>query len=121
MNAFIVAHRDRFGVQPLCRVLLTAPSRYYAAHSRPPSARAVPDERPKKEIARIYQDNSHCYAARTIYHQLRRENLPVSAAPSSGVSRASPGWSAAQRGVIRCAETAVADVFAGAMGMAAPE
>ncbi|MEZ0075476.1 hypothetical protein ABH927_004846 [Planotetraspora sp. GP83] len=38
VNAFIDAHRDAFGVEPICRVLEHAPSTYYAARSRPPSA-----------------------------------------------------------------------------------
>jgi putative transposase len=47
--AFIDDHRARFGVEPICRVLTQhdvkiAPSTYYAAKSRPPSARAVRDE-----------------------------------------------------------------------------
>ncbi|TDD27333.1 IS3 family transposase [Nonomuraea terrae] len=77
MNAFIDAHRDRFGVAPICRALQVAPSTYYAARNRPPSVRAVRDEHLKTEIARIYQDNYSCYGARKIYHQLRREGLPV--------------------------------------------
>ncbi|GLW07230.1 putative transposase for insertion sequence element IS986/IS6110 [Microtetraspora sp. NBRC 13810] len=77
MNAFIDAHRDRFGVAPICRVLQVAPSTYYAARNRPPSARAVRDEHLKTEITRIYQDNYYCYGARKIYHQLHREGVPV--------------------------------------------
>ena len=52
MIAYIDAHRDRFGVEPICRVLVQiAPSTYYAAKRRPPSARAVRDEELKAEIA----------------------------------------------------------------------
>jgi len=45
---FIDAHRDRFGVEPICRVLTEhgakiAPSTYYAAHGRRPCPRAVRD------------------------------------------------------------------------------
>jgi len=43
---YIDQHRDRFGVEPICAVLKDAgvqiaPSTYYAAKTRPPSARAV--------------------------------------------------------------------------------
>ena len=38
---YIDAHKAEFGVEPICRVLQVAPSTYYAAKSRPPSARAV--------------------------------------------------------------------------------
>ncbi len=41
MTRYIDAHRDAHGVEPICRVLRVAPSTYYAARSRPPSARAV--------------------------------------------------------------------------------
>jgi putative transposase len=43
MTRFIDAHRDQFGVEPICKVLEIAPSSYYAAKARPPSARAVGD------------------------------------------------------------------------------
>lgn len=46
--AYIDEHRDRFGVEPICRVLAAAgikiaPSTYYAAKTRPPSKRALRD------------------------------------------------------------------------------
>ena len=37
---FIDANRDELGVEPICRGLQVAPSTYYAAKKRPPSARA---------------------------------------------------------------------------------
>ncbi len=45
---YVDQHRDRFGVEPICEVLDSAgtkiaPSTYYAAKARPPSARAVRD------------------------------------------------------------------------------
>ena len=45
MIAFIDAHRDRFGVEPICRVLCEhgckiAPNTYWVARKRPPSTRA---------------------------------------------------------------------------------
>ncbi len=41
---YIDEHRDRFGVEPICRILREAdvqiaPSTYYAVKVRPPSAR----------------------------------------------------------------------------------
>ncbi|WP_169806730.1 hypothetical protein [Microtetraspora malaysiensis] len=43
---FIDEHREPFGVEPICRVLSEhglsiSPSTYYAAKTRPPSARAT--------------------------------------------------------------------------------
>ena len=52
--SFIDGHRDRWGVQPICRVLQVAPSTYYAASSRPPSARALRDAELKVEITRVH-------------------------------------------------------------------
>ena len=42
---FIDAHRDEFGVEPICQTLEMAPSTYYAARRRAiaPSARAMRD------------------------------------------------------------------------------
>jgi len=44
MIAYIDAHKERYGVEPTCEHLPIAPSTYYAAKSRPPSARAMRDE-----------------------------------------------------------------------------
>jgi putative transposase len=58
---FIDSVRDRFGVEPICRVLSEhgvpiAPSGYYAFKTRPASARAERDERLTVEIERIFHD-----------------------------------------------------------------
>ena len=42
--AFIDAHRDRFPIAAMCRVLEFAERTFYAAKVRPVSARAVADE-----------------------------------------------------------------------------
>jgi uncharacterized protein YciW len=54
--ALIDAHRDQFGVEPICQVLEVAPSTYYAAKSRPTSARQLRDEKLKAEIARVHKE-----------------------------------------------------------------
>jgi hypothetical protein len=51
-----------FAIEPMPRALTAhgarvAPSTYYAAVSRPPSARAVRDGQPKTEISRVHKDN----------------------------------------------------------------
>lgn len=58
---FIDAHRVRFGVQPICRVLTEhgckiAPSTYYAAKSRAASARSISDGALLVEIKRVHSD-----------------------------------------------------------------
>jgi putative transposase len=77
MIAFIDCHKDRFGVEPICRLLPIAPSTYYARKQRPPSARAVRDARLKVEIRRVYDDNFGVYGARKVWRQLHREGIPV--------------------------------------------
>jgi putative transposase len=57
--------------------LQVAPSTYYAAKSRPPSARALRDEELKKEIMRVFNDNFGVYGARKIWRQLLREGRQV--------------------------------------------
>ena len=58
MIAYIDKNKDRFGVEPICRVLPVAPSTYYERRARandpdrrPP--RAVRDEALKLEIQRV--------------------------------------------------------------------
>jgi putative transposase len=77
MSEFIDTHRDRFGVEPICRALQVAPSTYYAARSRPPSARAVRDAELKVEVARVYNDNFQVYGAGKLWRQLQREGIAV--------------------------------------------
>ena len=61
MIAYIDTHRDRFGVEPICQLLPIAPSTYYDAKRRPPSARALRDEELKAAIARVHRDNFGVY------------------------------------------------------------
>ena len=77
MIAYIDRHKDRFGVEPICRVLPIAPSTYHHARRRPPSARAVRDARLKVEIGRVHQDNFGVYGARKVWRQLHREGIAV--------------------------------------------
>jgi putative transposase len=75
--SFIDGHRDRWGVEPICRVLQVAPSIYYAARSRPPSARALRDAELKVKIRRVYDANFQVYGARKVWRRLGREGIPV--------------------------------------------
>ena len=77
MSAFIEAHRERFGVEPICRVLAVAPSTYYAARSRPPSARAGRDAELLDDIRRVHAANYGVYGVRKVWHELRREGVAV--------------------------------------------
>jgi putative transposase len=75
--ALIDAYRDRWGVEPICQVLEVAPSTYYAATSRPTSARRLRDEELKVEMARVHQESFGVYGMEKICRQLNREGIRV--------------------------------------------
>jgi putative transposase len=82
MIAFIDAHRDAHGVEPICRVLPIAPSTYraHAARRKDPSrmsARARRDAGLRPEIERVWAENFRVYGVRKVWRQLRREGLEV--------------------------------------------
>jgi putative transposase len=79
---FISDHKTRFGVEPICRVLTEhgvpiAPSTYYDAIRRGPSARAARDEQLKAAISRVHGENYGVYGARKVWLALNREGTPV--------------------------------------------
>lgn len=67
----------RWGVEPICRVLHFAPSTYYAAKSRPASARAVRDARLEVEVERVFDENFEVYGMEKIWIELGREGFAV--------------------------------------------
>ena len=71
------AHRERFGVEPICEVLEIAPSTYYSAKSRPPCRRRLRDEQLKADIRRVFEANYAVYGARKVWRQLNREGVVV--------------------------------------------
>jgi putative transposase len=77
MTRFIDTHRDRFGVEPICRVLQVAPSTYYAAKTRQPSARSRRDGELKVHVKRIWDANYQVYGAVKLWRQLGREGIQV--------------------------------------------
>ena len=82
MKAFIDAHREAYGVEPICRVLPIAPSTYraHAACVADPdraSARAKRDAILRPEIARVWEENFRVYGVRKIWRQLLREGIDV--------------------------------------------
>ncbi len=82
MVAFIDAHRETYGVEPICAVLPIAPSTYYEQKARAadPSrlpARAQREARLRPEIQRVWQANRRVYGAKKVWKQLNRETIPV--------------------------------------------
>ncbi len=72
MVNYIDAHRSEFGVEPICRVLQVAPSTYYAAKSRLPSARAIRDAVMMPIILALWIANFKVYGAHKLWKAARR-------------------------------------------------
>lgn len=82
MIAFIDAHRDAYGVEPICRVLPIAPSTWHehAARRADPSrlpARAKRDEVLKEEVRRVFDENFGVYGVRKVWRQMNREGFDI--------------------------------------------
>ena len=77
MILFIDTHRERFGVEPICRTLQFAPSTYWSHKRRPVCARTIRDGELKDEIMRVFNNNFGVYGAPKIWAQLNREGIPV--------------------------------------------
>lgn len=79
---FIDEHRNRYGVEPICRVLPIAPSTY-RAHARAVanpslrSARAKRDAELRPKIQKVWDDNFEVYGVRKVWRQLNREGVDV--------------------------------------------
>jgi len=83
MIRFIDGHKGRrsgglvWGIEPICAVLPIAPSTYYAAKKRPPSARAVRDAGLKPEVLRVWEQNLCVYGADKVWDQLNKDGIGV--------------------------------------------
>jgi putative transposase len=73
VTAFVVANRDTFGLEPICRVLQIATSTVRSCLARPISAREIADEVLKPKIRGLFDDNYQVYGRRKIKAGLRRE------------------------------------------------
>jgi putative transposase len=72
MVRYVDAHRDVFGVEPICKALQVAPSTYYAAKSRPPSARSLRDAYLVPILVALWTTNRKVYGARKLWKAARR-------------------------------------------------
>lgn len=82
MIAFIDDHRDKHGVEPICKLLPIAPSTYraHAARRRDPakaSARTRRDATLREKIQRVFDANFQVYGVRKVWKQLDREGEKV--------------------------------------------
>ena len=82
MKGFVDEHRDRFGVEPICRALQIAPSGYRrrAACVRNPAlrcARAQRDAALMPHVQRVWDENLQVYGVKKVWRQLAREGHAV--------------------------------------------
>jgi len=101
MKPFVDEHRDRFGVEPVCKALQVAPSAYWreAARSRQPALGPMRRQRDAAllpEIQRVWNGNMRVYGADKVWKQLRRESFAVARCTVERLMRG-----AGLRGVIR--------------------
>ena len=93
MVSFIDAHREVYGVEPICRVLPIAPSTYHAHTARrieptKRSARARRDDALGPEVRRVFEENFRVYGVRKVWRQLRREGFDVARCTVARLMRA---------------------------------
>jgi putative transposase len=69
----VVANRDQFGLEPICRVLQVAASAVRACLARPITIRDLADEALKPKIRQLFDDNYQVYGRRKIKAGLKRE------------------------------------------------
>jgi putative transposase len=69
---FIDRNRDDLGVEPICTTLQVAPSTYYAAKKRPPSARAIRDAAMMPILLALWNTNRKVYGVHKLWKAARR-------------------------------------------------
>jgi putative transposase len=79
---FVDSQKEHHGVQPVLQALegtpaQIAPSTYYAAKTRPASARSHRDEALTALIEQIHAENYDVYGARKVWHELLRRGVRV--------------------------------------------
>src|SRR5690606_28257180 len=79
---FIEAHRDEYGIEPICEVLPIAPATYYEHRARRLDPARVPerarhDAKLCEEISRVWKANFSVYGAKKVWQQLNREGIKV--------------------------------------------
>lgn len=84
MIAYIDAYRDRFGVEPICRVLgasleggFITSRGYRSAKSRPASARSIRDRILINELEKIHAKNYGVYGVRKMWHAAKRAGWDI--------------------------------------------
>ena len=89
MLAFIGAHRDRYGVESICKHLPIAPSTYYEHKARRSDLSQIPkrvqrDAELRGSIRRVWQENFRAYGARKVWKHCSASTFRWLAARWSG-------------------------------------
>lgn len=82
MVDYIDRHKDRFGVEPICKMLPIAPSTYYELKARGRDPQRLPRRHHRDaalcpHIQRVWEENFCVYGARKTWKQLNRERIRV--------------------------------------------
>lgn len=77
MSSYVEEHRERFGVEPICRTLEVSASAYYERRTGRRSPRAIEDERLLARIREVHERNYCAYGYRRMSIALRREGEDV--------------------------------------------
>lgn len=77
MSGYVNSHRERFGVEPICRTLEVSASAYYARAGGERSARSLEDERLLARIETIHEKNYCAYGYRRMWLALLRAGEEV--------------------------------------------
>jgi putative transposase len=77
VSAYVEKHRERFGVEPICRTLGVSASAYYQRATGPRSAREVEDERLLARIREVHEANYCAYGYRRTWKALLRTGEQV--------------------------------------------
>ena len=77
MSAFVDSHRERFGVEPVCRELEVSASAYRARRTRPPSSRSLRDIWLLAQIRRVHEGSNGVYGQLKVWDELNDEGIAV--------------------------------------------
>ena len=92
MISFVDAHRDDYGVEPICRVIAIAPSTYHAHVARCAKPETAParikrDAMLSVAIRRVFNENFQVYGVRKVWRQLKREGFDAARCTVSRLMR----------------------------------
>jgi transposase InsO family protein len=80
IKPFVDTHRQRLGVEPICKTLQISPSAYWREAARRRDPTLCPPRRQRDvalmpEIERVFKANMNVYGADKVWRQLKRENI----------------------------------------------